>query len=236
MKKNTRAYLRALAQSLPWLAAALSMGSARAAATYPGRMAPLAQYLSTSVADEVALARSAAPAAISDKAQILTLGRHGYEVYAQGTNGFVCVVQRSWEGNFDNKDFWNSKVRSPMCYNPAAAHSLLPEYLERTRWVFGGMTAAQMAERAKFAPSATGAMAYMMSRQQVICSAAGCSRWYPHLMFFFPTDETPDWGTNQSGGPVFSGRYDPRTAVLFLLVPTWSDGTPSQAGDHDHDM
>ena len=38
----------------------------------------------------------AAPAAISDKAQILMLGRHGYEVYAQGTNGFVCVVQRSW--------------------------------------------------------------------------------------------------------------------------------------------
>jgi hypothetical protein len=72
----------------------------------------------------------------------------------------------------------------------------------------------------------------MMSRRQVICSDAGCGRWYPHLMFFFPKDAAPNWGANQNGGPVFSGQFDPRTAVLFVLVPMWSDGTPSAAGSH----
>ena len=237
MQKNIGSCLRTVALSL--LVAGLSIGhalGAAATATSSGRMAPLSQYLPKSIADEVALARSAAPAAISGKAQILALGRHGYQTAAQGTNGFVCLVQRSWEGNFDNRDFWNPAVRTPMCYNAAGAHSLLREFLERTDWVLAGMSAAQMAERTKFAPPAKGSMAYMMSRQQVICSAAGCNRWYPHLMFFFPNDETPDWGPNQNGGPVFSGRFDPRTAVLFLLVPAWSDGSPSQAGDHDHNM
>jgi hypothetical protein len=217
------------------LAAALSVVQAQGAVakmSYP-HMAPLSQYLSKSATDEIALARSAAPAPVSAKARILTLGRHGYEVAAPGTNGFVCLVERSWEGNFDNRDFWNPEIRTPICYNAAAAHSLLHEFLERTDWVLAGMSTAQMAKRTRLAPPTEGSMAYMMSRQQVICSDAGCSRWHPHLMFFFPSDAAPNWGANQNGGPVFSGRFDPRTAVLFVLVPMWSDGTPSMAGSHN---
>jgi hypothetical protein len=227
MQKHIWAYLA--------LIGALSIGQAQGAVakvSYPS-MAPLSQYLSKSATDEIALARSAAPAPVSDNAQVLTLGRHGYEVAARGTNGFVCLVQRSWEGNFDNKDFWDPAIRTPMCYNAAAAHSLLREFLARTDWVLAGMSRAQMAKRAKLAPPIKGSMAYMMSRRQMICSDAGCSRWHPHLMFFFPSDEAPNWGANQNGGPVFSGRFDPRTAVLFVLVPMWSDGTPSVAGKHD---
>lgn len=238
MQERIRSCLRKLAQFLPLISTqlllAVSAGQAQAAvpkASYP-QMAPLSQYLSKSGADEVALARSAAPAPISEEAQILTLGHHGYQVAARGTNGFVCLVQRSWEGNFNDRDFWNPDVRTPMCYNAAAAHSLLREFLERTDWVLAGMSKAQMAERSKLAPPIKGSMAYMMSKQQVICSEAGCSRWYPHLMFFFPSDDAPNWGANQNGGPVFSGRFDNVTAVLFVLVPKWSDGTPSAAGTH----
>jgi hypothetical protein len=212
----------------------LSSGQAQGATAKTAylNMAPLSQYLSKSASDELALARSAAPAAVAAKAQVLTFGRHGYQVAARGTNGFVCLVQRSWEGNFGNRDFWNPEVRTPMCYNAAGAHSLLREYFERTDWVLAGMSAAQMAKRTQLAPPDTGSMAYMMSRRQVICSDGACGRWHPHLMFFFPTDAAPNWGANQNGGPVFSGRFDPRTAVLFVLVPMWSDGTPSVAGNH----
>lgn len=239
MKRHIEFYLRKLAGSLPlistqMLVAALAIGQAQGAvakASYP-HMAPLSQYLSKSAADEVALARSAAPMPVSAKAQILMLGRHGYQVAARGTNGFVCLVQRSWEGNFDDRNFWNPDVRTPMCYNAAAAHSLLREFLERTDWVLAGMSRAQMAARGKLVPPPKGSMAYMMSRRQVICSDAGCGRWYPHLMFFFPSDEAPNWGANQNGGPVFSGRFDRVTAVLFVLVPMWSDGTPSPVGTH----
>jgi hypothetical protein len=44
---------------------------------------------------EIALARSAAPDAISRDAEVLVLGRNGYQTAVTGKNGFVCVVERS---------------------------------------------------------------------------------------------------------------------------------------------
>src|SRR5580658_4335703 len=65
-----------------------------AKAPYPS-MAPLDQYLIERSA-EIALARSAAPDSISQDAEVLFLGRHGYETAVKGKNGFVCMVERSW--------------------------------------------------------------------------------------------------------------------------------------------
>ena len=56
-------------------------------------MAPLSQYLMSPQA-EIALARSAAPAAISKGATIVILGPHGYAVAEKGRNGFTCIVER----------------------------------------------------------------------------------------------------------------------------------------------
>ena len=68
---------------------------------YPS-MAPLDQYLMDRNA-EIAMARSAAPEAISRDADVLVLGRHGYETAVKGKNGFVCVVERGWMGPFDGE-------------------------------------------------------------------------------------------------------------------------------------
>src|SRR6202023_3896550 len=91
-------------------------------APYPS-MAPLDQYLMERNA-EIALARSAAPESISRDAEVLVLGRHGYDTAVKGKNGFVCIVGRSWTSAAD-ADFWNPKVRVPMCVNAAAARSYL---------------------------------------------------------------------------------------------------------------
>jgi len=64
-----------------------------AKAPYP-TMAPPDQYLMERNA-EIALARSAAPESISRDAEVLVLGRHGYESADKGKNGFVCMVERS---------------------------------------------------------------------------------------------------------------------------------------------
>src|SRR5271166_6607050 len=74
-------------------------------------MAPLEEYLMERNA-EIALARSAAPDSISRDAEVLVLGRHGYETAVKGKNGFVCVVERGWMGPFNGEDaanFWNPK-------------------------------------------------------------------------------------------------------------------------------
>ena len=72
---------------------------------YPS-MAPLDQYLMERNA-EIAMARSAAPEAISRDADVLVLGRHGYETAVKGRNGFVCVVECSWMLPYDDPEFWN---------------------------------------------------------------------------------------------------------------------------------
>src|ERR1022692_1470527 len=120
------------------LSAALigAAGSANAQATpapYQS-MAPIAQYRMASQSDEVALARSAAPPSISHDADVMTLGDHGYDTAVKGKNGFVCIVERAWAKDFNDAEFWNPKVRAPICFNPVSAHSVLPTYLAQTRW------------------------------------------------------------------------------------------------------
>ena len=97
-------------------------------APYPV-MAPLNQYLMPDENSEIALARSAAPASISDGAEVMVLGREGYTTAVKGSNGFLCLVERSWGAATDDAEFWNPKVRSPICFNPAAARSFVPIFL-----------------------------------------------------------------------------------------------------------
>jgi hypothetical protein len=209
-------------------------GPARAAHL---KMAPLARYLAADPASEVALARTAAPAPITDHATMLVLGRQGYETAVKGSNGFVCLVQRSWANDFDNDQFWNPRIRTPQCWNAAAVRSLLPDYLNRTRWVLAGVSRQEMAARTKaeFAgheagPPAPGSMAYMMSKRQYIHDPApglGPANWYPHVMFFVSATDGSPWGANVPGGPLFCATSDAEpVTTYFLIVPNWSDGTP----------
>src|SRR6266404_7720537 len=93
-----------------------------AATPYP-KMEPIEQYLMDRTA-EIALARSAAPESISGDAEVLVLGRHGFETAVKGKNGFVCIVGRGWSSAAD-PDFWNPKVRVPICMNSPAARTYL---------------------------------------------------------------------------------------------------------------
>jgi hypothetical protein len=206
-----------------------------AAPSYPA-MAPIEQYRSASQADEIALARSAAPPSISNDAEVLTLGVRGYDVAARGSNGFVCIVQRAWANDFNDPGFWNPKIRAPICFNPAAARSVLPEYLMRTQWVLAGATQAQVLERVKagVASKAIGepessAMCYMMSKHGYLGDNVG-GPWRPHLMFFLPPTDTAQWGANQPGSPVvvFPADVEPVTVLLVPIVK-WSDGTVATA-------
>jgi hypothetical protein len=218
------------------LLCALTAEAPRAGAAptpYPA-MAPIAQYRIASQADEIALARSAAPPSISGDADVMTLGDRGYETAVKGKNGFVCIVERSWANTFGNAEFWNPKVRSPICFNRESARSVLPTYLQVTNWVLEGASQAQMTERTKAAiaagrigPPEVGAMCYMMSKDGYLNDDGG--HWHPHLMFFLPHDGhgLADWGANLPGVPVAGGDVglDP-ASVYFVVVTKWSDGTP----------
>src|ERR1700739_3677880 len=118
--------------------------TAQDAATPYLKMAPIEQYLMDRTA-EIELARSAAPNSISRDAEVLVLGRHGFETAVKGKNGFVCIVERSWTSTAD-PDFWNPKVRTPICYNAAGARTFLRRNLKRTELILAGRTKAQVDE------------------------------------------------------------------------------------------
>ena len=208
-------------------------------ASYPA-MAPLRSYLEASDTLEIALARTAAPPSISDNADILTLDRTGYKTAIKGNNGFVCLVERSWAMGFADPEFWNPNFRAPICNNRTAARTVQPPYIERTKWVLGGITMAEMIARTRaqlssgtFILPEAGAMSYMMSKRTRLHDADG--HWHSHLMFYLARGDAAAWGANFKGSPLLAdsstifGQEDtpePMT-VFFLPVAHWSDGTPS---------
>ena len=215
------------------LGAASHAAAQDARARYPN-MAPVDEYLIADRASEIALARSAAPDSISRDAEVRVLGRHGYETAAPGKNGFVCLVERSWTAPIDDPDFWNPKLRSPICFNAAAARSYLPRVLKKTESILAGRTKRQMMdaivagiERKEFPPIEPGAMCYMLSKQGYLSERDG--RWHPHLMFFVPQTEPGAWGADLPGSPILAFKDNWERVTVFLIpVSTWSDGTADQ--------
>jgi hypothetical protein len=200
---------------------------------YPA-MASLARYLPADARAEIALARSAAPASISDSADVMVLGPRGYIVAVKGRNGFVCIVGRSWAMATTDPEFWNPAVRAPLCLNAAAARSYLPIYLMKTRLVLAGRSPTEVAQTVASAfaskqlpPLAPGAMCYMMSKQQYLNDDG--KRWHPHVMFYQPGASAASWGGNFAASPVLASN-DPQEhlTVFMVVVNRWSDGTPDQ--------
>jgi hypothetical protein len=213
---------------------------AQLAKTQYASMAPLDQYLMTDRNAEIALARSAAPPSISSDAMVLVLEKTGYETAAEGKNGFTCLVERAWMSPFDSPEFWNPKMRGPICYNPAAVRTILPYTINRTKLALTGLSKAQIHENITAAMAKNGlpvpeagAMSYMLSKAGNLGDSVG--HWCPHLMFHVPRTDDASWGADLAGSPVlFNDQYRdvPEPEIIFMVtVPQWSDGTaaPHQA-------
>jgi hypothetical protein len=215
---------------------------AQDAATTYTKMAPADQYLMADRNAEIALARTAAPESISRDAEVMVLGRHGFETAVKGTNGFVCIVGRGWTSAPD-ADFWDPKVRVPLCVNAPAARSYLLRLTKETEWGLAGRTPAQMNKaiadaiaRKELPPMEPGAMCYMMGKEGY--GGDSVPHWPSHLMFFY-TDTDPDiWGANLPGSPVFAVSDSVEHLTQFVVVvQRWSDGTEYHEGagaEHHH--
>lgn len=201
------------------------------------RMLPLAEYLMADRNAEIAMARSAAPASISDHADVLVLGARGYDVAVRGTNGFVCMVDRAWTSDFDDPDYMNPTVREPTCFNAAAARSILLRVFAKTRLAFRGATRAEMIDslraeygRRELPLPGEGAMAYMMAKQTYFGPYYGDGD--PHLMFYFPRTDSLAWGGGVPGSPVIVHQDFPEPITTFVIpLSRWTDGTLVPAKD-----
>lgn len=196
-------------------------------------MAPLHLYLDDRDT-EIALARSAAPDAISRDASVLVLTDHGYVTAVEGKNGFVCVVERAWMSPDDSPNFWNPKMRGPVCFNPEAVRSILPVTIERTKLAIAGKSKAEIIAANKQAYDSkqlpqleAGAMSYMMSKQA--CLTATCGN-LAHIMVYTPHVDPATWGAGVTDSPVILNPQfkDVEPIDVWVIgVGKWSDGTPA---------
>ena len=210
---------------------------------YPN-MAPIEQYLMDRDA-EIALARSAAPDAISHDASVIVLTRHGYKTAVQGKNGWVCWVGRGWMAMFDHPEFWNPQVRAAEFINPPAARSVLPYAYKRTELLLAGHSKQEVIAAIKAAidkkelPALEQeTVSYMMSKDSYLSDYGGHNA--PHMMFYETAKDDAAWGANLTNSPVISVNYwyisaeaypqlksFPPLSVFLVGVPKWSDGTPA---------
>jgi hypothetical protein len=195
-------------------------------AKYP----PLSEYKMDRDA-EMALAKSAAPQAISDRATIRVLTKSGYQTAHEGDNGFVCMVMRGFTGapTFTPVQIrafitYDAKTRAPICFNPQAVRTVLPYYELRTKLGFEGKTPDQIAEGVQAAyakgeiPKRTEvSFAYMWSADQVLGPAG---HWHPHLMVYLPYYENSMLGNNDIPGmlPFVSDDAGTPFAVGIIAV------------------
>jgi hypothetical protein len=216
--------------ALGWLPLAGEIAQAQEAETRYVRIAPIEQYLMDREA-EIALARTAAPSSISAEAEVLVLGRKGYETAVKGKNGFACIVERSWMSPFDDPEFLNPDQRLPLCLNPPAARTHLPFTFKATALALSGMPKDQMFRVLKVAYENKelplpdpGSMCFMMSKQQYFGRKYGNAD--PHTMFWFPQADHMSWGAGLPGSPIYIHQDSPDPITTFVIsVSQWSDGT-----------
>jgi hypothetical protein len=233
MKRRRLAMVASLSFTLILGLIGVEQGRAQAPKTAYPSMLPLDQYLMADRNAEIALARSAAPEAISGDAKILVLGRQGYETAVEGKNGFVCLVERGWMSPSDAPQFWNPKLRGPICFNPPAARSVLPTTYKRTEMVLAGRAKAEIIEGNKAAfekgelpPLEPGAMSYMMSKAAYLTD--GGDHNLAHLMFYAPPLDGKAWGADLPKSPVLlNPQFKGVQPIDVFVVPVgrWSDGS-----------
>ena len=218
MKKNTYQYVLSVLISL--VAISVKAQEVR----YP----PLSEYMMDRDA-EIALAKSAAPDDVSDRATIKVFTASGFQTAREGDNGFVCMVMRGFTGaptftpvqvrayiNYD------AKTRAPICLDPLAARTLLPYYELRTKLGLEGRTAEQIAEGVQ-AAYAKGQIprrpevcfAYMWSADQVL---GPVGHWHPHIMVYLPYYATL-LGTNHPQNPLPAIGDDEGTPFAVGTIP-----------------
>jgi hypothetical protein len=215
------------------LSAAAILTSAQGQTQYP----PLSEYMMPQDA-EIALARSAAPANVSDRATIKILNESGFEVAIEGNNGFVCMVMRAWSAPTYTPaaflDFvYYAPLRAPICFNPVAAETMMLYYELRTELGLQGKNPDEIADgiEAAYAKGElprieTVSFAYMWSADQDL--GPGIGHWHPHMMVFTPYYENSMLGGNEFGGTLPFVSDDAGTPFAVTVIPT-DDGLARSA-------
>jgi hypothetical protein len=169
---------------------------------------------------EIALARSAAPASVSDSATIWAFTDSGYVIASKGSNGAACYVSRSWPASIE-----------PHCFDAEGAATVMRLHMREVELWHKGVSIEDV-DKAIGADLATGklrpprrpSMSYMMSAGQQLISDEGqaAGAWRPHIMIYYPYLESSDLykGTPDVNAGMVTGAGT-ATSSIMIVVPSF---------------
>ena len=144
---------------------------------------------------QIELALSAAPIEVSSKAAVYVLGPKGYEKARDGTNGFTCLVERSFRGGVQTSS-------APACFDAEGSRSIMIAYLRREELRAEGKSEEEIKEDiangytdGRFKVPGPGFL-YMMSNENYVYNSESKKSGFvpPHLMFYAPYKTAKDVG------------------------------------------
>lgn len=173
--------------------------------------------------EQIALAMSAAPTQVSSRATIYVLGPQGYEKAREGTNGFSCLVFRSFVSPTET-------TMGPMCFDAEGSRTTLVVYLHSEELRSRGKSEAEIKADAdsgyksgRFTyPSKMGVL-YMMSTENRLGPTPDhkTQHYPPHLMFYAANMTAQDLGFDAPPQLAYMGLSRPGTpGNLLVVVPT----------------
>jgi hypothetical protein len=203
---------------------------------------PLGEYLMTPE-KEITLARSAAPESISSRATVKILTTNGYKVAAEGDNGFVCMVMRSWAApsfwpEKQRRSIYDPKVLAPICFDPIASRTVLPLQEFRAKLGIEGKDPDAISREVAMA-YATGklpkmesvAFGYMWSAGQYFGAEVGVGM--PHMMVYAPYYKNSMLGGNEPGLAPFVLDDEGTPFTVIVIHVTRNEAIkPKPTGSH----
>ena len=174
--------------------------------------------------EEIALARSAAPAAVSEAASIYVLTPDGYELAVEGSSGAACYVSRDWLTSLE-----------PHCFDPEGATTIMKIHMRRVDLLHAGVGLEQAGEtvmaellRGAHRLPRRPAMSWMQSSAQRLVAPDGAAvgPWRPHVMIYYPFLTADDLGlagaASAPAGAMISDGGTP-LSTLLVVVPDFVD-------------
>jgi hypothetical protein len=171
---------------------------------------------------QIELALSAAPIEVSSKAAIYILGPKGYEKVREGTNGFSCLVERSFQGTTEVSS-------APACYDGEGSRTLMLATMHSEELRAEGKSEAEIEDNiakgytdGRFKVPGPGFL-YMMSNENYVYDAQYRKSIFvpPHLMFYAPYKTAKDVGyesISHTMVPYLLGSGEPG-AMIVVAVP-----------------
>ncbi len=175
--------------------------------------------------EELNIASTAGPDAITDGATYYVLRQDGFEKAVDGSNGFHCFVERSWTGpRRGTERAFDPEVRAPHCINDEGSRTTMQEIFMVSRLAMSGHSNEEI-QREVDTAHADGrlrlperlSLTYMMSKHQYL--AEGIGAWHPHVMIWIPYLTEADVGDIPFGTKNAVLGFPPGTRRTVLIIP-----------------